>query len=109
MTLFLLSLLFLLPLSALAQPVSPMPQGGNVVVIQTPLGTSYYSHKGDSIDVIGKESGNQMYFSHDRYGKPNGMGFINQPFAERPLTVPESRYRTDKEIDREICSYLVRC
>jgi hypothetical protein len=108
MLLFLFAVL-LFPISVFAQPVPPMPQGGNIVAIPTPLGTSYYSDKGGSIDVIGKEPDNQMYFSHDRFGKPNGMGFINQPFADRPLTVPESRYRTDREIDRDVCSYLVRC
>jgi hypothetical protein len=109
MLLLILFIALVLPISTFAQSVPPMPQGGNITVIPNELGASYWSSNGGSVDVIGKDPGNQMYFSHDRYGKPNGMGLINQPFADRPLTVPESRYRTDKEIDREICSYLVRC
>jgi hypothetical protein len=108
MTLLLFFVLLLVPLSAFAQSVPPMPQGGNIVVIPNPLGASYWSDKGGYVDVVGKEPGNQMYFSHERGGHVTS-GFINQPFLERPLTVPESHYRTDREIDREVCSYLVKC
>ncbi len=109
MTLLLLLLLMLIPLTALAQTAPPMPHGGNITVIPTQLDASYWSSNGGSVDVIRKEPGTQMFFSRDRYGNANGMGFINQPFIDRPLTVPQSRYRTDGEIDRNVCATLIRC
>ena len=96
MLLLILFALLLFPVSAFAQTVAPMPQGGNITVIPNSLGASYWSSNGGHVDVVGKEPGLQQYFSYDRYGRANGMGYINQPFADRtPLdatTVPERNY-----------------
>jgi hypothetical protein len=80
----LLLLLLLLPLSAFAQSV-PSNQNQNVVVIPNALGASVWKPDLSSIDIVGTQPNNQMYFSHDRYGRNNGYGFINQPFVDRPL------------------------
>lgn len=80
----LLLLILLLPVSALAQSTPPT----NVLVIPDTLGASYWANDLSRVDVIGKELGNQMYFSYDRSGRANGMGLVNQPFAPRPLIAP---------------------
>lgn len=103
MLIFVALVILLLPLSVSADsswmsppPPQSSPQGGNITVIPNPLGASYWSSNGGHVDVIGKEPGTQMYFSHDRYGNPNGSGYINQPFRDRPLTLPPSRSRTER-------------
>lgn len=90
MVLLLLGVLLLLPLSSFAQSVPSMPQGGNITIIPNPLGYSAWSDKGSHIEVVGTAPGNQMYFSYDRFNRAIGSGFINQPFIDRPLLVPES-------------------
>lgn len=80
----LLFLMLLLPVSALAQSTPPT----NVLVIPDALGASYWANDLSRVEVIGKDPGNQMYFSYDRSGRANGMGFVNQPFAPRPLVTP---------------------
>ena len=89
MRLLLFLVLLLLPLSALAQTLPSPSQQNNVIVIPNALGASVRNQNLSSIDIIGTQPKNQMYFSHDRYGRNNGYGFINQPFVSRPLTVPE--------------------
>ncbi len=75
--------ILLLPLSSMAQSSPPLPSG-NITVIPTPLGQSYYSDKGGHVDVIGKTPGNQQYFAYDKQGQISS-GYINQPFQDRPL------------------------
>jgi hypothetical protein len=75
--------LLLLPVSALAQTAAPNQQ--NVLVIPNALGATVYKPDMSSIDIVGTQPNNQMYFSHDRYGRNNGDGFINKPFVDRPL------------------------
>ena len=93
----LLSLL-LLPVSGFAQSVLPLPQGGNITVIPDALGASYWANDLSRLEVIGKEPSTQMYFSYDRYGQATGMGFVNQPFVDPPLTVPESLYQPNQYV-----------
>jgi hypothetical protein len=90
----LLLILLLLPLSAVAQTLPPPIQQNNVIVIPNALGASVWNQNLSSLDIVGTEPGNQMYFSHDRYGRNNGYGFVNQPYQSRPLTVPEMTPRT---------------
>ena len=70
MRLWLLGVFLLLPFSSFAQSTSPgLPPGGNITVIPNEFGASYWSSRGGSVEVIGKDPGQQMYFSHDRSGK----------------------------------------
>jgi hypothetical protein len=78
-----LLLLLLLPLPALAQTAAQNQQ--NVLVIPNALGATVYKPDLSSVDIVGTQPNNQMYFSHDRYGRNDGYGFINRPFVDRPL------------------------
>src|ERR1051325_8127667 len=91
MMLLLLLLLTMLPLPAMAQTSAPTQQ--NVIITHNRIGMNISKPDGSSIDIIGTQPNHQMYFSHDRYGRANGMGFINQPFVDRPLeTTSEHNY-----------------
>lgn len=87
MRLFLLFTALLLPISALAQTPPPI-QPNNVLVIPNALGASVWSQDLSSVDIVGTQPGHQMYFSHDRYGRNSGYGYINQPYETRPLEAP---------------------
>jgi hypothetical protein len=116
MTLLLFFVLLLLPLSSFAQTGPPMPQGGNITVIPTPLGYAYALPHGGSVEVIGKDPRQQWYSARDGAGHTT-TGYIFSPFApthaEPPLTVPESSsrptFKSDSDIGHEACVAMGRC
>jgi hypothetical protein len=111
MVLLLLGFLFLLPLSAFAQSSPPIGLQGSATVLHPAPGVDYlYAQHGNSTTIYGSDPAMRWQSSQDAHRQIISQGFLFDPNPRpAPLRVPESRYRTDREIDREVCSYLVKC
>jgi hypothetical protein len=108
----LLFFVLLLPLLSFAQSVPPMPQGGSITVIPTPLGYAYSLPHGGSVEVIGHEPGQQSYTARDGRGHTS-TGFIFNAFPPTytppPLTVPEMSPRptyNDQAVHDRMLNYI---
>jgi len=91
MRLLILCALCLLPLSAFAQPVPPLPSdtGGAVTVLPVAPGvTSYWDQRGGHTTVYGSDPAMQWYSTQDPQGHITQQGYLFNPWVERPLRVP---------------------
>jgi hypothetical protein len=72
--------------------------------------SSYWDQRGNSTTVYSTNPRMQWQSTQDAHGQITSQGFLFDPNPRpEPLRVPESRYRTDREIDREVCATLIRC
>ena len=105
MLLLLALLLSLLPISAFAElptppPVHPAPQGWNVIP-DGQGGVTYWRGQGGTDAYTAQIIGQGLTRQQSQTPAPR--------YTPAPLEVPQSTYRTDREIDRDVCANLIRC
>jgi len=110
-----LCLLILLPTSfAFAQSTPPIGLQGSAIVLHPSPGVDYYYDLNGNSTTVYRTAPNTSWFSsQDRYGRITSQGNIYDAMPSRPLDsilrVPESRYRSTSEIDRDACATRIRC